>query len=573
MEILVLRIVDQIKQGCLIDDNELQNIIRRRNRELKKIGEPLIAKRDILPFFLKAKEDSDILAKLGIDKDIESKFVSTVRMKPRRSASGVATITVIAKPWPCSGQCIFCPNDAEMPKSYLSDEPACQRALLCNFDPYLQVSYRLKALYEMGHPVSKVELIILGGTWTEYNAAYRLWFVSEMILALNDGVGERASNKRDAIEEIYYQAKKRDERSDEHDRVSDERWDYLRELQNINASSECRCVGMSFETRPDQVSPQSLVEFRRLGCTKVQVGIQSLDEDVLKANLRSVTPKQIQESFELLRIFGFKSHIHFMPNLLGSTPDKDIEVYRSLMHGAPYQPDEVKIYPCTLVDNTPLMQYYKTGEWQAYSEDQLVDLLVKCFEETPRFCRISRVIRDISSKDIVAGNKKVNLRQEVEKRISKKGSEVLEIRHRERALNKIDEDSLELLETEYITTNTTEYFLEWSDKFDRLAGFLRLSLPNADAYKLTGGIISKYEAMIREVHVYGRTSGLGAEESISGGVQHLGLGTKLVNRACEIAKQYGYEKINVISAVGTKLYYEKLGFYENGLYQQRDLNN
>ena len=324
-----------------------------------------------------------------------------------------------------------------------------------------------------------------------------------------------------------------------------------------------------------------------MGCTKVQMGIQSLDEKVRTLNDRHTSTQQIQRAFELLRLFGFKTHVHAMVNLLGATPESDKTDYLRLCNDAAFQPDEVKLYPCVLVEGTGLCERFEDRTWQPYSEPSLVDVLVSDTCATPAFTRISRMIRDISAPDIKAGNKKVNLRQLVEQRIDSEGLATAEIRHREVSLANVAAEDLSLEVVEYETTATSERFLQWVTSQGKIAGFLRLSLPHANAmarlekeyeaatlktsdqsrtlpFPLQAG-----EAMIREVHVYGRVEKL--QHAGINNAQHRGLGTQLVNRACELASRAGYQRINVISAVGTRGYYRKLGFYDNGLYQQRML--
>ncbi len=333
------------------------------------------------------------------------------------------------------------------------------------------------------------------------------------------------------------------------------------------------------------------------------MGIQSLNADVRLANNRHTTDAQIQRAFELLRLFGFKTHVHAMVNLLGSTPEADKEDYRHLATQTAFQPDEVKLYPCVLVEGTELCSRFADRSWKPYREEQLVDVLVADTCATPRFCRISRMIRDICAPDIVAGNKKVNLRQMVESRIDSQGLATAEIRHREVSLADVSTGKLELRITPYKTTATSERFLEWVTPEGKIAGFLRLSLPKQDpmaelldeldaeaiARKTQQGAAAGTpvngdaatgedpaapfalgEAMIREVHVYGRVERLSHEGKSN--AQHRGLGTQLVSRACELAAEAGFKRINVISAVGTRGYYRKLGFYDNGLYQQRNLD-
>ena len=647
MEQALFDILDALKAKERLDERELTKVINRHNKrilEAQRAGgcaepnaasdsvqnhtpEPSkpskarpLSKRQLMAFYLDVqKNQPQRWNDWGLSEEQQRRLVRTLQMKPRRTASGVATITVLTKPWKCSSNCLYCPNDLRMPKSYLADEPACQRAERTFFDPYLQVAARLKALTEMGHVTDKVELIVLGGTWSDYPESYQIWFIRELFRALNDGsqaheslpARKRAyesagiscdpeSLKRFVSEEQHRIDNRETTYNQAFDRLYGENdawasvaqwqkatWEELEAEHLANVDGHHRVVGLVIETRPERITPTHLAALRRMGCTKVQMGIQSLDEKVRTLNDRHTSTEQIQRAFELLRLFGFKTHVHAMVNLLGATPESDKADYLRLCNDAAFQPDEVKLYPCVLVEGTGLCERYEDRTWQPYPEPSLVDVLVSDTCATPAFTRISRMIRDISAPDIKAGNKKVNLRQLVEQRIDSEGLATSEIRHREVSLANVSAEDLSLEVIEYETTATGERFLQWVTPQGKIAGFLRLSLPHANAMaqleeeyqeatsKTTDSAyalpfpLQAGEAMIREVHVYGRVEKL--QHAGINNAQHRGLGTQLVNRACELASQAGYQRINVISAVGTRGYYRKLGFYDNGLYQQRKL--
>jgi len=604
MDSLLLDIIDTLRAGEVVDEARLISIIRKHNKNLSS-GEHF-SKRMLLPYYLKMKNEEPARWKLwAIDEGTESKLLRVLRMKPRRTASGVATITVITKPWPCTSDCLYCPNDVRMPKSYLSDEPACQRAERNYFDPYLQVTARLRVLKLMGHATDKIELIILGGTFSDYPVDYQIWFVTELFRALNDADAEHNALIRGAFykeQGLTYDEEKLAALVAKHQQAIDggtltynqavrelyqdseiwrgiaqEQTGSLEELarqQTINETAPHRVVGLVVETRPDAVSVESLNLIRRLGATKVQMGIQSLDPEVLALNNRHTTIAHLSEAFELLRIFGFKIHVHVMRNLYGSTARKDKQEYVSLVTDERYLPDEAKLYPCVLVKGTGLEKHFEDGSWQPYLEDELIDVLVSDILHTPPYLRISRMIRDISAHDIVAGNKKANLRQMVEERIETSGETVREIRYREISMDETDPDSLSLHTLSYRTTVTEEHFLQWVTTDNRIVGFLRLSLPDP-AYVLKHRAtlpVDIGEAMIREVHIYGQVAELSKpiqEARSSAGSQHLGLGRQLIDEAMRIARIRGYIKVNVISSVGTREYYRNLGFTDCGLYQQK----
>ena len=636
MEQIILNILEALRRGETVDDRALVKLIHAEAHR-EGADKRMLAKRRLLPFYQRVKrEDPARWEGWGVTPDLEQRLLSVLRMKPRRTASGVATITVITKPWPCSSDCRYCPNDVRMPKSYLHAEPACARAEQNCFDPYLQVSARLTALSQMGHATDKIELIILGGTWSDYPHAYQIWFVTELFRALNDdavagvaanpmladpGVStrERAAEYLQASDPTEVPAAVLERRvryralgipvedsalaraAESTQRQVDTgainynqavrglygestAWgiaalhqtatlDELERQQRINETARHRVVGLVIETRPDTVTAPALTLIRRLGATKIQMGIQTLDQDILDANERHITVERIAQAFDLLRAFGFKIHAHAMANLLGATPELDKCDYERLVHDAPFQPDEVKLYPCALIEGARLCRDYESGAWRPYTEEELLDVLAADVCATPPFTRISRMIRDFSSGDIKAGNKKPNLRQLVERRLQS-GScphdRVQEIRYREIAGRDVDLSELALDVVAYETTNSSERFLQWVTPENRIAGFLRLSLPSPDYVRAHADElpVCEGEAMIREVHVYGKVAHLHEEGHAA---QHMGLGRELVERACAIARDAGYVRINVISAVGTREYYRHLGFSDAGLYQKRGL--
>lgn len=455
-----------------------------------------------------------------------------LQMKPMRTQSGVSVVTVLTKPYPCPGKCIFCPTDVRMPKSYLHDEPGAQRAERHDFDPFAQTVSRLRALEKIGHPTEKIELLILGGTWSSYRRDYQEWFVKRCFDALN---GFDSAT--------------------------------LAEAQAANAAGRRRNVGLVVETRQDHVDVDELRWFRTLGVTKVQVGIQTLDERILELNKRGHNVQSTRDAFRLLRLAGFKIHGHWMANLLGATVAGDIEDFGRLWSDPAIRPDELKLYPCMLVANAELHDYWLRGEYTPYTEEEVVDVLAACKAQVPPYVRLNRVVRDFPTTNIVAGNKKANLRQLAQQRLREQGAPCRCIRCREIRRDAVRFDDLELRDHVYETDSTTEHFLSFettdgAPEPDRLAGFLRLSLPDpALAHPLPelAGL-----AMIREVHVYGPALNLGDENR--GEAQHMGLGTRLIERAREIARAAGYRRIAVISAVGTRDYYRRLGFEVDGLY-------
>ena len=617
MDELILDILQQLRDGSqgALDTHQLEMLINSHNSGIDSSAhsterEKLIPKRAILPYFLQVKQNNNELwQSWNVTSELEERFIRSVRMKPRRTASGVATITVITRPHTCSSNCIYCPCDLRMPKSYLANEPACQRAELTFFDPYVQVAARLQALHQMGHSTDKVELIVLGGTWSDYPESYQYWFIKELFRALNEWpsspnhIQERLNwytsfglqNSEEALSSFvaeqqaavfddtatYNQAfHKLYDTSQPHQSAWSQMqstYEQLVEQQRSNETAAARVVGLVIETRPDTITSENLRMFRQLGCTKIQIGIQSTRQEILDANQRQMSVAQIKRAFSLIRLYGFKIHSHLMVNLLGATPEADKQDFKTFVTDPGFLPDEIKLYPCALVAGTQLVQKYREGAWQPYAKDELVDVLVQDVLATPPYVRISRMIRDISATDILVGNKHTNLRQMVEQELTTVdvASRVQEIRFREINQQQVSAAELTLQDFVYTTAVSDEHFLQWVTADNKIAGFCRLSLPHWD--KLIAGacdvtanelLVQPGQAMIRELHVYGQALSLGSEGMSA---QHQGLGQKLLAKASSIAAEAGYTSLNVISSIGTRAYYRAQGFTDAGLYQQKAL--
>jgi elongator complex protein 3 len=471
----------------------------------------------------------------------DGELLARIRMKPVRTLSGVTTVTVLTKPYPCPGKCIFCPDDVRMPKSYLPDEPGAMRGLHHQFDPYDQVASRLEALEAVGHPTDKIELLILGGTWSSYRRDYQEWFIKRCFDALN-GV------------KVEYDAEKIKKGE-------------LDESQRINENAAHRNVGLVIETRPDEVTPDELAWLRYLGVTKVQMGAQSLDDEILALNKRGHTVQELRDAMALLRAGGFKIVLHWMPNLLGATLASDELDFQRLWDGI--APDEIKIYPTQLLENTELYPYWERNEYKPYTTDELISLLANIKTSIPRYCRANRVIRDIPSTNVVEGNKRTSLRQDVHIEMRKRGTKCECLRCREVRGKAIDIHKLDLDDLVYSAEHAEEHFISFVTPDDNVAGFLRLSLPDEDAPN-TGISDLDRAAIIREVHVYGQSLEVGAEKH--GSAQHAGLGTRLLEEAEQVALKSGFERIAVIAAVGTREYYLGRGFTRGELYLTKEIS-
>jgi elongator complex protein 3 len=458
-------------------------------------------------------------------RSLDPEVLRRLRVKPTRTISGVAPVSVLTEPHPCPGACLFCPGVEGMPKSYLPDEPGAMRAAQHAFDPYDQTASRIATMADLGHTVQKIELLILGGTWSSYPEEYQEWFVRRCLDALNEQEART-----------------------------------LEQAQRRNETALYRNVGLTVETRPDCITPEEVRRLRRLGVTKVQLGIQSLDDHILELNRRGHTSADTRRAMRLLRLAGFKIVVHWMPNLLGATPEGDLEDFRRLWDDPALRPDELKIYPTALLRGTGLYSCWQEGTYRPYEEETLTDLLARCKTLIPSYSRVNRLMRDIPSPNIVSGVTKTNLRQIVQRRMAQEGTRCRCIRCREVRGEPVDPERLEPSRLEYETDATREVFISRRTTDDRLAGFLRLSLPRAKPP------ISELEgrAVIREVHVYGPA--LALEERQQGAAQHAGLGTQLIEEARRVAKENGHTRLAVIAAVGTRPYYLARGFALAKLY-------
>lgn len=559
-------IIEEILQQPALSEKNLRRIIKKHPKN--KIG--LFGKDEILHAYRSWQSNSDWPL------PVEA-FSSALAKKPIRTASGVVPVTVLTMPHPCPGKCIFCPNDVRMPKSYVSSEPGCRRAAENGFDPYWQVRSRLLAYARYGHNPQKVELIILGGTWTSYPKSYRRWFIERCFAAMNAFCLEDQPNLPDA-------AQNSEEATASHRRGNYNQlvplhsfsgpadWreatdETLGQVHQENENTVIRCVGLSVETRPESVTTEELLFARQLGITKFQIGVQTTDDAILKKNQRGHSLDETKQAFALLRRMGFKIQAHWMLNLYGVDIQDEVPLFQRLFQDEGLRPDELKIYPCVLLEDTELWDAYQQGDWRPYSSEELVDLISEMMPQVPSYVRVSRVIRDFPADDIVAGNKKGNLREDIDKTNLDMGRAIREIRSREIGLKEIDLSKICFKAQEYATAFSTEFFLSAVNEDDDLLGFLRLSFPAVQAS------IKELEksAIIREVHVYGRSKSWRGQRR--NGAQHRGLGHAFLRRAVAASSEREFTKLAVISAVGTKGYYRRFGFVDGILYQHLDLSS
>lgn len=468
------------------------------------------------------------------DKD----FLKLLRKRSVRSQSGIANITVLTKAYPCPGKCIFCPTEPAMPKSYLSNEPAMMRAILNNFDAYKQTKNRIDSLHKTGHHTDKVDVIVSGGTFSFYPKRYQTDFTRGIYNALN-----------------YPHPPSRS----------------LEEAQKINETAKNRCIGLSFETRPDHINPNELRRLRKLGCTKIEIGVQSLNDKVLELNRRGHGVAETKHAIKLIRDAAYKINVHMMPNLLGSTPEIDLADMKELFDNPAYRPDWMKVYPCMVVPWSQLEGIYKKGLYTSYTDEALIELMVEMTKTWPEYVRVTRMYRDIPANTIVSGSKISNLRQVVEERMAKRGIVSRDIRSREIKDSKVNFEDLQLNVLPFEASDGQEFFVSYDHpKLDKLCALLRLRFSSSSLLgkkhfmpELEGA------ALVREVHTYGEQVKIANREGEVS--QHIGLGRRMMMEAERISKQNGYKKLAVIAGIGVREYYRKLGYNLEGTYMVKHL--
>jgi elongator complex protein 3 len=468
--------------------------------------------------------------------DERRKLEHLMKKKPIRTASGVSVITVVAKPAPCPGTCIYCPKGSNAPQSYIGLEPAIQRGIRNDYDPFLQTKDRLNQYKLTGHSTDKIEIIILGGTFLALDKDYQEWFTKRILDALNGKESES-----------------------------------LEEAQRLNEAAEHRCVGITIETRADYSFQKHINQMLKLGTTRIEIGVQSVYPDVLKRVKRGHMVEDVVKATQLAKDSCLKCTYHMMPGLFVNFKE-DLEQFKILFQNPKFRPDSLKIYPTLVVKGTKLYEMWKKKEYQPLTNEEGVKLLSEAMRYIPKYCRVIRVQRDIPSNKIVAGIKKSNLRELVEKECERKGVKIQEIRYRE-VEHKIEKgilpdiDSIKLCRFDYDASKGKEIFLSFEDvKNDILIGFLRLRIP----YKPFRGEIDKKTGLVRELHVYGQTVPIGSIKKHAW--QHKGFGNRLLKESERIAKEeFNMKKMVVISGVGTRKYYAKFGYKKDGPFVSKAL--
>lgn len=439
------------------------------------------------------------------------KQVEKIIKKPVRTISGVTPLTVVLKPKKCDhGTCIYCPGGEKVPQSYTDKSPAIMRALALNFDPFEQVKNRLRVLKKMNHPTDKIELIIIGGTFLQYSLDYQYSFVKRCFDALNE------KNSKD-----------------------------LDEAKKLNEIAEHRCIAMCIENRPDNCSDEEIERMLKFGVTRVEIGVQIIDDEIYKKTNRGHSVKDVVEATERLKNAGFKVGYHIMPGLPYSNPEKDLKMFKKIFNDERFRPDQLKIYPCQIVKNSPLEKIYKKIRYKSYSDEQTKKIVKKMISLIPEYCRLMRIMREIPKEKMVEEPVKLDLRKDVEEKLRALGIKINEIRMREIGFNKNINPNIKLKILEYNASGGKEFFLEFVNKDNIIFGLLRLR-------------IVKDKAIVRELHVYGQALKLG--EKSKGASQHHGIGKLLISEAEKIARENNIKKLSIISGVGVREYYKKLDY-------------
>lgn len=503
-----------------------------------KIPQPTNA--DLREIYEELLRNKKIQRNLNLEKSMLSRAI--------RTQSGVAVVAVLTKPSSCPGKCIFCPTEKNMPKSYLSNEPAVMRAIMNKFDAYNQVQSRLRALELNGHSIEKIELIVMGGTFSYFPKTYQKKFILDCFQATND------YGKSYKVHKVIKFIKSPEEN--------------LKTEQKKNETAKCRIVGLTLETRPDYIDEKEIINFRKLGCTRVELGVQSVFDDVLIRNNRGHLMKETIRATGLLKDAGFKINYHMMPGLLGSSIKRDYQMFEELFNNPDFQPDMLKIYPTVVTKNSELYKIWKKGRYKALSDKKFEELIIKIKNEIiPPYNRIQRLIRDVPLPSIEAGPKISNLRQIIERETHCQCIRCREIKGEYKSNDKIVLDRIN-----YNASGGKEIFLQYvSPDKKKLYSMLRLRIPRNNNKNHPIPVL-KNSALIRELHTFGKLINL--KEKNKRSPQHIGLGKKLLLEAEKIAREeFGLKKITVISGVGVRNYYRKNGYRLRDTYMVKNLKS
>jgi len=519
------KIIKELIRAKVKDQEEL-TAFKRKISEKHKIK--TLSNFELFEFYQK------LLKKRRIKRS--KKLEKILKTRPIRSLSGIVNISVLTKPYPCPGKCIFCPSEKGMPKSYLSGEPAAERAKTLKFDPYLQVKKRIEMLKFEGHPTDKIELRIVGGSFTFYPKKYQEWFVKRCFDGAN---GKKSKN--------------------------------LEEAQKKNEKAKNRIVGISIETRPDLINEEEVKWLRKLGVTMVEIGVQSVFDEILEKNETGLNVEKIARATKILKDAGFKVLYHLMPNLMGSDPKLDKKCFEIVFSDERFKPDWIKIYPTVVTKESRLYKFWKEGKYKPYSDEELIKLLIQVKKELPYWVRVTRILRDIPAPKVVAGCKISNLREVVKREMEKRGISCHCIRCREVRERYDPKEKVYLFREDYQASGGKEIFLSFENRErTKLFSYLRLRIPS-QIFEGRKHFIPTLEnsAIIREIQTLGEMVPIEKKKIAP---QHRGLGKKLVKEAEKITKkEFGLKKIAVISGVGVRDYWRKLGYNLRETYMIRKI--
>lgn len=502
----------------------------------------------------KVPTNGELLSKASSEQ--EKKVKGVLQRKPVRTASGVSPVAIMTSPKMCPhGKCLYCPGGpasefTDSAQAYTGDEPASRRAQQNDYDPYGQVTLRLNQLQYIGHPVDKVDLILMGGTMTSRSHDYQEWFVKRALEAMNDYDVEADPNPSN----IHSFAQK------------DYEFKYTEDVIAENETSDVRCIGITFETKPDWCEHEQIDRMLRLGGTKVEVGVQTTYDEINRDMHRGHGVKASKNANKWLRDSGFKIGYHMMPGQPGMNQEMNITDFDRIFNNEDWKPDYLKIYPTLVVKGTRVYDMWKRGDYDPLNNEEASELVADIMEKIPKYVRLTRVQRDIPADNIEAGVWKSNLRQLGKKKLHERGKSCDCIRCREVGMNDRDPNGVELNNMQYQSAGGTENFISIdSEDGELLVGFCRLRFPdNPHRDELNNA------AIVRELHVYGNEAGIGADDAE--GWQHQGFGQTLMNKAEQISRRNGYDKLAVISGIGAREYYRnKLGYEQDGPYVSKML--
>jgi len=528
-DVFMQDLYSELKRNPLLSPRQVQQL---KNRLASKHQLPQVIKNPQVVEWIQEREGR-----------LPAELQKTLKSKHVRALSGISNIAIMTAPMPCPGRCIYCPGGPAFnsPKSYTGKEPAARRAAQNNYDAYQMVSARLHQFSLLGHHTEKCELIVQGGTFNALPDDYQRQFVLGMYNALN-------TSQSPSIEHA----------------------------QTVNENAEHRLVGLTFETRPDHCAPEQVSSLLDFGATRIEMGVQSLSDEVLKKSGRGHDLQAVVDATARLKDSFLKICFHMMPGLFADRR-QDLSDAKQLFDDERFQPDMLKIYPTLVMPQTPLYELWRKGAYTPYTSEEAAEVIAEGKRFVPEYCRIMRVNRDIPANLIVDGVKKSNLRELIFQNLKQKGVSCRCIRCREAGLKmlkeNVDVNSLhaKLVRRDYAASGGREVFLSFEDgSADALLGFLRLRVPAAPFRPE----ITENTVGIRELHVYGEPLRIGSRERSShfSRVQHDGLGSRLLAEAERTAREeFDARKMLVISGVGVREYYRSRGYARDGVYMGKRL--